>query len=106
MHLKLFVLFTVLLLISPAISNGSFLHKVDVRWVPGVESELNLSASKLDAHSVHEEETELILSAPKVEVMLQKLTFGSLDASPDDCKPLSVTESQQNDETTTEPCLR
>ncbi|KAI3675755.1 hypothetical protein L1987_85348 [Smallanthus sonchifolius] len=72
--------------------------------------------------SVSEDESEANISTPKLDVMTEKLTlsshqavifpdhlqvpenykcrfiFGSLDATPDDCKPISVTESTQQNE--------
>ncbi|KAI7734101.1 hypothetical protein M8C21_018900, partial [Ambrosia artemisiifolia] len=79
--------------------------------------------------SVPEEESELAILAPKLDVMLEKSTssslqavifpdhiqvpeeyksqfvFGSLDVTPEDCKPISVTESTQQNEVVKEPSL-
>ncbi|KAF5781290.1 putative GBF-interacting protein [Helianthus annuus] len=78
---------------------------------------------------VPEEESELTISASKLDVMLEKLTlsshqavifpdhiqvpekyksqfvFGTLDVTIDDCKPISVTESTQQNEVVKEPSL-
>nr|XP_043620957.1 GBF-interacting protein 1-like [Erigeron canadensis] len=87
-----------------------------------------MTVSGADSHVVPEAESELKTSAPKLDVMLEKLaisshqpvifpdhlqvpdnfrslfTFGSLDAASDDSSPLSVIESsQQNGEVITEP---
>ncbi|XP_076897039.1 uncharacterized protein LOC143550231 [Bidens hawaiensis] len=78
---------------------------------------------------VSEEESELTISTPKRDVMVEKPTlsshqavifpdhlqvpenykcqfiFGSLDATDDDCKPISVTESVQQNEVAERPSL-
>ncbi|PWA46568.1 hypothetical protein CTI12_AA507390 [Artemisia annua] len=85
----------------------------------------------IDTHPTSEEASELKLSSPKLDVMLEKLTvssrqpvifpdhlqvpekfknqfvFGSLDVASDDSGPISVIEStQQNGDVVTEPSLR
>ncbi|KAI3769128.1 hypothetical protein L6452_00228 [Arctium lappa] len=95
---------------------------------PKVIASEHMNVSINNAQLVPGEESEFKQSGPKLDMMLDKLTlsshqpvifpdhfevpenfrsqftFGSLDATPDDCRPLSKTEStQQNEEVVTEP---
>lgn len=94
---------------------------------PKVIASEHMNVSINNAHLVPGEESEMKISGPKLDVMLEKLTlsshkpvifpdhfevpenfrsqftFGSLDATPDDCRPLSVTESAQQNGEVTEP---
>ncbi|XP_024968415.1 GBF-interacting protein 1-like isoform X1 [Cynara cardunculus var. scolymus] len=95
---------------------------------PKVTASEHMNVAINNAHLVPGAESELKRSDPKLDVMLEKLTlsshqpvifpdhfevpenfrsqftFGSLDATPDDCRPLSVIEATQpNGEVVTEP---